>query len=564
MPAWCTGSWCYVNASHCRLNGTAASAYFPELQLSYSYATCGHHQCAASFDATLLSISVPSDDVSLIKSLVGALVAAVVVILLALVLHSCHRRRLRAQLDALADCKLRLASNGDEAVVCPLRDGESFHLFLSHSWMHGQDPMRLVKERLITGLLPGTIEVFLDVDNLDTGRGTEYVDRSQHFVLFLTTDYFESKSCFGELLRALELKKPLTIMVEAEENKHGGISFESALLKLQAACEHAAGTWHLADVVKIPSCDAIAETLRRCRVLAFDRIPAFLDVTLCLLCEPIVVPPQSRKNKLRALSSVLSPKRSRSRKNSMTENRWSSSRESSCQSLSQSMQSIVPKASEGVLHLQASEGGESEESTSPCTPAAQAPVNNDRMCMLRRELVRRKPAPLPLPRGGCAHHVYLSSHNPGASELISELMDQCVAQQRLGEGLAVTSQLSELPRAEHMLICTVALGLQPRTGRQGGLSCPFVCLLLSLTSPVFELHDGKTLMARLGHAGLRLLKPCKWRWKRLSVLVSSCSSRTSGLACCPAVASSQQQQLAMLSHLKSSLRARTVQRQCHS
>ena len=51
----------------------------------------------------------------------------------------------------------------------PQAGGDTFHIFLSHTWSFGQDQMRIVKQRMLE-LLPG-IRIFLDVDDLAAGKG---------------------------------------------------------------------------------------------------------------------------------------------------------------------------------------------------------------------------------------------------------------------------------------------------------------------------------------------------------------------------------------------------------
>ena len=50
------------------------------------------------------------------------------------------------------------------------------------------------------------------VDDLDEGRGSEYVDRSHTFVMFVSAGYFQSPNCMRELLRARLKDKPIVAL----------------------------------------------------------------------------------------------------------------------------------------------------------------------------------------------------------------------------------------------------------------------------------------------------------------------------------------------------------------
>ena len=63
---------------------------------------------------------------------------------------------------------LRCKWTHDPLSLAPLADGH-YHVFLSHAWITGQDPMRVVKQRL-GEMLPG-VAVFLDVDDLQRKVG---------------------------------------------------------------------------------------------------------------------------------------------------------------------------------------------------------------------------------------------------------------------------------------------------------------------------------------------------------------------------------------------------------
>ena len=53
--------------------------------------------------------------------------------------------------------------------------------------------MRVVKQRLLE-MLP-ELSVFLDVDDLNEGKGAEFVDASHTTVVFCSEGYFRSANC---------------------------------------------------------------------------------------------------------------------------------------------------------------------------------------------------------------------------------------------------------------------------------------------------------------------------------------------------------------------------------
>ena len=164
LPTWCFLSWCYVNASQCGIQSTRSS-YFPTAapELHYSYATCN---ATDLFDpSSLPDLLAPSSANESSTHLV--LIPLVLVLSLAIacmVLWSTRRAAaLGQQREKLERQYLRYVQTQSLAVARPLEPGW-FHLFLSHTWVTGQDRMRLVKTRL-SAILPD-LKLFLDVDDL--------------------------------------------------------------------------------------------------------------------------------------------------------------------------------------------------------------------------------------------------------------------------------------------------------------------------------------------------------------------------------------------------------------
>ena len=157
-------------------------------------------------------------------------------------------------------------------------------------WGTGQDQMRLVKTRLLQ-MMPDAC-VFLDVDDLKTGKGAEYVDASQLTLVFVSDGYFASPNCMRELLRAVVRDKPITAMMEPEK-KHGGLTSKEVATQLLEADGYYE-QWGLAREVtawghRLPAAGQIYHALFKKPPLEWNRLSAFQDVTLRLLAERFVL-----------------------------------------------------------------------------------------------------------------------------------------------------------------------------------------------------------------------------------------------------------------------------------
>uniref|UniRef100_A0A7S4JF41 TIR domain-containing protein n=1 Tax=Prymnesium polylepis TaxID=72548 RepID=A0A7S4JF41_9EUKA len=198
----------------------------------------------------------------------------------------------RLKREALKDRRrrLRYVSTGKEVEVPALTDGE-FHLFLSHVWGSGQDQMRVVKQRLVE-MLP-TSKNFLDVDDLDEGKGAEFVDRSATTLVFISTGYFTSPNCVRELFRAVAFDRPLFSLMESEAGK-GGLTREQVwetLLENDASGFYAkCGLASEVDAwgVRLPSAQELYDALFKTEPIEWARIGSFQDVSMRLIANHIV------------------------------------------------------------------------------------------------------------------------------------------------------------------------------------------------------------------------------------------------------------------------------------
>ena len=175
--------------------------------------------------------------------------------------------------------------------------------------------MRIIKQRLIE-MLPDA-SVFLDVDDLKSGRGAEYalrsypptldahspplprtfhryVDVSSIVLVLCTRGYFQSPNCMRELLRAVVTCKPIVTLVEPVAIRGGlsrdEIEHEIRVTEAQAKCHK----WGLATEVEgwgyaLPTSWDLIEALFAAETIEWNRIGAFQDVTMRLIAERLLM-----------------------------------------------------------------------------------------------------------------------------------------------------------------------------------------------------------------------------------------------------------------------------------
>jgi len=162
-------------------------------------------ECSSDDDSTSLIVVVCSVVGTVL--LLGCCCAAFVV-------RRLHRQRHRLNQQFL--CR-RTHLPPDIAPV----GADEFHLFLSHTWLSGQDQIAMIKQQL-SGFLPAHVRVFRDVDDLENiDRLEEYVAKSQVVLLFLSKGYFLSRNCLREVRAAVTSSKPVILVHEHAEAKGG-------------------------------------------------------------------------------------------------------------------------------------------------------------------------------------------------------------------------------------------------------------------------------------------------------------------------------------------------------
>ena len=116
------------------------------------------------------------------------------------------------------------------------------------------------------------------------GRGSEYVDKSEMILIFISDGYFSSPNCMRELLRAMHMKKPLLTLMESERRK-GALTREEVRMRLKEANENYA-KWGLADEMDAwrfpqPSAQQLYDVIFGAREpIEWNRLGIFQDVTL--------------------------------------------------------------------------------------------------------------------------------------------------------------------------------------------------------------------------------------------------------------------------------------------
>jgi hypothetical protein len=375
-----------------------------------------------------------------------------------------------------------------------------YHLFLSHEWVHGQYQMRLVKDGLCR--LSKDLQVFLDVDDLGEGRGTSDVDRSYAFLCFLTEGFFSSRNCFLELIRAVCMKKPILVMLEAEVGKHGGIGMAEALVGLQSALSAATGKWNIAHEMRkwhlisaegaeVPSFEVMSALLENAPRFQMSHVSVFQTITLRSIAERLVKPvAQPGEGSMKRFNHLLNS----AGEGSVRKRMQNSAGEGSTKRLAKSSASR-DETSTGDRDSAGAEGGSSPRPSSPGlrrSKSSRAPTTK-----LYTDCERsRRAIPVAPPRVGRAFHVYCSNYNKGAAALMEELMltrklrracmqprpIPCSAQRPLSAvrgtvrtagklepgQLKATSQRDQLEESEHML-----LYLTKDTWTQAGASAEF-------------------------------------------------------------------------------------------
>ena len=147
-------------------------------------------------------------------------------------------------------------------------------------------------------MLP-SLQVFLDVDDLDEGSGTAQVDLSEHVIVFITVGYTASLNCMAEFVRAWKKDKRITLMLEPSA-LHGALP--GGLADVEAALSEALNErsatgrklkalvrdWHAAGEVasdELPRADDLMTAICEETTLYYSRVRLYLDETMRLLAE---------------------------------------------------------------------------------------------------------------------------------------------------------------------------------------------------------------------------------------------------------------------------------------
>ena len=190
-----------------------------------------------------------------------------------------------------AGSRARLLQTSSGSVNLPAMPKNEFHLMLSHAWSHGQDQMRIVKQRLLE-MLPDA-KIFLDADDLTEGRGAEAVDASSSVLVFCSRSYFSSPNCARELLRAVVLHRPIILLFESDANR-GGLACDEVHRELTALIKQSIGWGLHAEVQEwgqtMPTAAELHDALFKNEPIEWNRIGALQNVTMRLIAERLLSP----------------------------------------------------------------------------------------------------------------------------------------------------------------------------------------------------------------------------------------------------------------------------------
>jgi hypothetical protein len=125
---------------------------------------------------------------------------------------------------------LTWSSTGAPVRLEPPRAGGGFHVFLSQDPFADSGTTEL--KSILSALVP-TCEVFLHSEHMrDMSHLERYVSDSDVFVAVLTRDYLGTAHCRRELVAAIEAKKPMIVIVDADPEQ-GGVSINVHEMRAQ-------------------------------------------------------------------------------------------------------------------------------------------------------------------------------------------------------------------------------------------------------------------------------------------------------------------------------------------
>ena len=153
---------------------------------------------------------------------------------------------------------------------------------------------KLIKQRF-REICP-SVNVFLDVEDLESGSGTKEVDHSRCILVFAIPIYFEKFNCVKEFNRAIVRKKQICLLLPDSE-VHG--EFTQAMIR-QVVTDAWVEKWHLqkitekwrsewgTETLQTPSATEMCDALFKEEPLEWSRLSAFQDRTMVLLCQRLL------------------------------------------------------------------------------------------------------------------------------------------------------------------------------------------------------------------------------------------------------------------------------------
>ena len=195
-----------------------------------------------------------------------------------------QKRLATKELQAKARHQLRVRDRIQVRV--PQLEPGNYHLFLSHHWRHGQDAMRVVKQRVLE--LSKNFKVFLDVDDLKEGFGGSDIPKSSCILFFFTEGFFSSKNCARELITAYALSKPMQALLEPDASK-GAVPLAELATRITSMLSML-DAWGLALEFKktgitVPTAKQLKDALLAVEAVEWNRLGPFQDVTMRRISE---------------------------------------------------------------------------------------------------------------------------------------------------------------------------------------------------------------------------------------------------------------------------------------
>lgn len=130
------------------------------------------------------------------------------------------------------DRRLRYSGTHGREVEAPSLLPGHYHLFMSSGKEQGAEVVHIIKTRIVE-MIPH-FHAFGDADDLKENDGTSLksLDASSVFLAFCTSEFFASRACARELIRAVLLRKPICLLLEPDSTHARGGLTEAHVMRI--------------------------------------------------------------------------------------------------------------------------------------------------------------------------------------------------------------------------------------------------------------------------------------------------------------------------------------------